>query len=93
MISIDVISSQDLFRNPPPTPFNLNDSLLLSPRSRNHPQDPAPGLQIKIQSRMVFHQPDDQLTGSLNNPARDVDERKPNRLHASECPGTEIGRQ
>ena len=75
-------------KNPPPTPFNFKDSLLLSPRSRNHPQNPAPGLQIKIQSRMAFHQPDDQFTGSLNNPTRNVDERKPNRLYAPGCPGT-----
>src|SRR4030067_218300 len=68
-------------RNPPPTPLNIKDSRLLLPINRHHRYDPAPGLQVKFQDRMALHQPDDQFTGSFNNPARNVDERKPNRLH------------
>jgi len=37
---------------------------------------------------MALHQPDDQFTGSFNNPAGNVDERKPNRFHPPGCPGT-----
>ena len=68
--------------------ISLNDSILLSPINRHHCHDPTSGLQIKLKSRMSFYQTDDQFTGSLNDPARNVDERKPNRLHPPGCPRT-----
>ena len=61
-------------KNPPPNYLFHCDYRLLSPINRNNRHNPTPGLQIKCQDRMSLHQPDNQLTGSLNNPTRNVDQ-------------------
>jgi hypothetical protein len=75
-------------KNPPPNSLNLNDSRLLLPINRHHCHNPAPGLQVKLKAGMALHQSNDQFTRSFNNPARNVDERKPNRLHPPGDPET-----